>query len=94
MDRKHEVLVVDDEQHILDVVIYVLESNGFKVRSALDGDSALEKFRKNQPGLVILDLNLPGISGLDLFRHMRHERPVVPIIMHTSRGEEIDRVLG
>lgn len=89
-----KILVIDDEQHILDVVLYVLEENGFPVVSATDGDSALALYEEQEPVLVILDLNLPGLSGLDLFREMRKRRPDQPIIMLTSRSDEIDRVVG
>jgi len=89
-----KILVIDDEQHIVDVVIYVLEENGFEVFSALDGEAGLEKFSKIKPDLVVLDLMLPGIPGLELFKKMREAKPYVPIIMLTSRSDEIDRVLG
>jgi DNA-binding response OmpR family regulator len=88
------ILLVDDEQHIVDVVVYLLEEQGFDVRVAMDGDAGLRMFETGAPDLVILDLMLPGISGLDLFRSMRRLRPDAPVIMLTSRGEEIDRVLG
>lgn len=92
--KTKRILLVDDEQHILDVVEYVLKENAFDVVSARDGDSALRAFNDAAPDLVILDLNLPGMSGLDLFREMRQARPAVPVVMLTSRAEEIDRVLG
>ncbi len=92
--RSKRVLLVDDEQHIVDVVVYILETNAFEVVTALDGDTGLSLFKAKQPDLVILDLTLPGIPGLDLFREMRSIRPDVPVIMLTSRSEEIDRVLG
>jgi len=88
------ILVVDDEQHIVDVVVYILEENSFDVITASDGDKGLRLFQDAKPDLVVLDLTLPGISGLDLFRKMRELRPGVPVIMLTSRSEEIDRVLG
>jgi DNA-binding response OmpR family regulator len=91
MDR---ILLIDDEQHILDVVEYVLKENGFMIVTALDGDTALGLFKSDRPDLVVLDLNLPGLSGLDLFREMKRLDPAVPIIMLTSRSEEVDRVLG
>jgi DNA-binding response OmpR family regulator len=89
-----KVLVVDDEQHILDVVVYVLEEAGFEVASAMDGDTALASVRRSPPDLVVLDLTMPGISGWDLFRAMREAVPSLPVIMLTSRSDEIDRVLG
>ena len=88
------ILLVDDEQHIVDVVEYILKENAFDVTAAPDGDAGLRKFTDGNPDLVILDLNLPGLSGLDLFREMRRLRPAVPVVMLTSRAEEIDRVVG
>jgi DNA-binding response OmpR family regulator len=92
--KSKRVLLVDDEQHIVDVVVYILEENAFEVTAALDGDTGLAQFTAAVPDLVILDLNLPGMSGLDLFREMRRLRADVPVIMLTSRAEEIDRVVG
>lgn len=92
--KSRRLLLVDDEQHIADVVVYIMEENGFDVAVALDGDTGLRKFKEGRPDLVILDLNLPGMSGLDLFKEMRRLRPEAPVVMLTSRGEEIDRVLG
>ena len=88
------ILVIDDEQHILDVVVYILEENGFSVVTALSGEDGLSLFKEKNPNLVVLDLMLPGIQGLDLFHEMRRTKPDVPVIMLTSRSEEIDRVLG
>ncbi|MFC1462878.1 response regulator [Verrucomicrobiota bacterium] len=88
------ILAIDDEQHILDVVIYILEENGFAVVTALNGEDGLELFNRKNPDLVVLDLMLPGIPGLELFRRMRDTKPDVPVIMLTDRSEEIDRVLG
>jgi DNA-binding response OmpR family regulator len=92
--KRSRILVVDDEQHIADVVVYVLEQHGYEVCTALDGEAGRRLFEQRQPDLVVLDLNLPGISGMDLFRQMRQTRPKVPIIMLTSRSEEVDRVIG
>ena len=92
--ENNRILLIDDEQHIADVVVYILEENGFKVLTALDGDIGFELFKKEKPDLVILDLMLPGLSGNELFRDMRHIRPDIPVIMLTSRSDEIDRVLG
>lgn len=88
------ILLVDDEQHIADVVEYILRENAFDVVVAADGDAGLRKFTVCIPDLVLLDLNLPGMSGLDLFREMRRLRSAVPVVMLTSRAEEIDRVVG
>jgi len=91
---RRRVLLIDDEQHIVDVVEYVLKEHGFDVTVALDGDAGLRLFKKAEPDLVVLDLNLPGIAGFDLFGEIRALRADVPVIMLTSRGEEIDRVAG
>jgi DNA-binding response OmpR family regulator len=88
------ILLVDDEPAIADVVVYALEENGFRVAAVRDGDQGLQSFRRLQPDLVILDLGLPGLSGLDLFREMRRLRPAVPVVMLTARSEEADRIVG
>ncbi len=88
------ILVVEDEKHISDVVEYLLRENAFEVIVAADGDTGLERFKSVCPDLVLLDLKLPGIPGLDLFREMRRLRPDAPIIMLTSYDEVIDRVIG
>lgn len=92
--KPKSVLLVDDEPHVAEVAVYVLEQGGYKVLTAADGDAGLRLFTEQNPDLVILDLNLPGISGFDLFREMRRLRPRAPIIMLTSRTDEVDRVLG
>ena len=89
-----EILLIDDDRHIAEVVEYVLKENGFNFSHAADGDSGLDLFRRRRPALVLLDLKLPGISGLDLFRRFRELAPEVPVIMLTSLGEEVDRVIG
>jgi DNA-binding response OmpR family regulator len=87
------VLVVDDEPKIVEVVGDYLRAAGFSVTTAADGDSALASIRARPPDLVVLDLGLPGLDGLDVARRLRLTSPV-PIIMLTARGEETDRVLG
>jgi two-component system, OmpR family, alkaline phosphatase synthesis response regulator PhoP len=89
---KH-VLVVDDEPKIVGVVRDYLVAAGFTVTTAADGPSALESARSRPPDLVVLDLGLPGLDGLDVARELQR-RSSVPIIMLTARGEEVDRVLG
>jgi DNA-binding response OmpR family regulator len=88
------ILLIDDEPRIADVVVYALESRGFRVRTAPDGTTGLRLFRDLVPDLVLLDLNLPDMSGLDLFHELRRARAGVPIIMLTCRSDEVDRVLG
>ena len=87
------VLVVDDEPKIVEVVGDYLRSAGFSVSTAPDGERAVALARARPPDLVVLDLGLPGLDGLDVARELRGASPV-PIIMLTARGEETDRVLG
>ncbi|MEW6107791.1 MAG: response regulator [Nitrospirota bacterium] len=94
--KTKKILVVDDEPDIVELVSYNLKKEGFKVSSALDGEEALDKIRKEDYNLVILDLMLPGIQGMELCRILRSDPKTksLPIIMLTARGEEMDRVLG
>ena len=87
------VLVVDDEPKILQVVRDYLADAGFTVTTASDGTTALAQARAVAPDLVVLDLGLPGIDGLDVARELQRRGPV-PIIMLTARSDEVDRVLG
>ncbi len=87
------MLVVDDEPKIVDVVGDYLRAAGYVVATAADGDAAVASARAQPPDLVVLDLGLPGLDGLDVARELRRSGPV-PIIMLTARGEEADRVLG
>jgi DNA-binding response OmpR family regulator len=87
------VLVVDDEPKIVDVVREYLEHAGFAVRTAGDGPAALERARALAPDLVVLDLGLPGLDGLDVARQLRRTSRV-PVIILTARGDEVDRIIG
>jgi two-component system, OmpR family, alkaline phosphatase synthesis response regulator PhoP len=87
------VLVVDDEPQIVKVLRAYLEKGGYQVASAADGHAALTVFRQSHPDFVILDLNLPGLDGLDVCRVLRKESDV-PILMLTARVEEADRLIG
>lgn len=99
-----KVLVVDDEQPIIDVLTYNLKRSGYQVLVAWDGEGALEVARRERPDLIILDLMLPKLDGIEVCRTLRREMAGVrtsdvrtsgvPIIMLTARDEEIDRVLG
>ncbi|MBA2714422.1 MAG: response regulator transcription factor [Rubrobacteraceae bacterium] len=88
-----KVLIVDDEPNIREVVGLYLRRDGHDVVSAADGEEALEVFRKSEPDLVVLDLMLPRLSGLEVCRRMQAERRV-PLIMLTARGEEEERIVG
>ena len=87
------ILVVEDEASLADAVRYNLEREGFRVAVAADGPSALERFEAERPGLVILDLMLPGMSGLDVCREIRARSPV-PIVILTAKDAEADKVAG
>jgi len=87
------VLVVDDEKSIRRVVEYALQEGGFEVLSASRGDDALEVIEREPVDLVVLDLMLPGIDGIEVCRRIRATRNV-PIIMLSARDDEVDKVLG
>lgn len=87
------VLVVEDEIDVCDLIRRHLEGDGYTVRQAFDGPSALRLVEADRPDLVILDWMLPGMDGLSVCREIRR-RHLLPIIMLTARGEEIDRVVG
>jgi DNA-binding response OmpR family regulator len=88
-----KILVVDDEPRIVRVLRGYLESAGFQVVAAYDGTEALAAFRHETPDLIILDLMLPEVDGLDVARTIRRESDV-PLIMLTARVEEADRLIG
>ncbi|MBN1659921.1 MAG: response regulator transcription factor [Anaerolineae bacterium] len=89
----HTILVVDDETRIVMLVRDYLERAGYRVVTAADGETALASVRAERPDLVVLDLMLPGVDGLDVCRRLRRESGV-PIIMLTARVEEADRIVG
>lgn len=94
-DQKH-ILVVDDEGDLIELVSYNLRKEGFAVDSASDGEAALSKIREGKYNIVILDLMLPGIQGIELCRIIRNDPKTVnlPIIMLTAKGEEVDKIIG
>lgn len=87
------VLVVDDEAAIVELVEYHLTREGFSVLTASDGAGALKRAQQDQPDLIILDVMLPGLSGMEVCRQLRRSTDV-PIILLTARKDEVDRVLG
>lgn len=87
------ILVVDDEPVIMESLAYSLRREGYEVTVSPNGLEALELFDKINPDLVVLDVMLPGIDGLEVCRRLR-ARSSVPIIMLTARGDEVDRILG
>lgn len=92
-DHRPRVLVVEDEAAIVEAVSYALELEGFQVASAQGGREGLEAARRLNPSVVILDVMLPGMSGLDVCRQLRRESDV-PIIMLTAKEGEADKVAG
>lgn len=87
------ILIVDDEALLVKGLKYSLEQDGYKTDSALDGNEAVEKANKENYDLIILDLMLPGIDGLEVCQKIR-EKSQVPIIMLTAKGEDINKILG
>ena len=94
MARK--ILVVDDEGVLADTIAYNLEQEGYQVIIASDGASALSAVDSEHPDLIVLDIMLPGIDGLEVCRQLRREdkTATVPIIMLTAKSDEIDKVVG
>ncbi len=87
------IVVVEDDMAIAEVVVRYLERDGFEVDSFRHGGEALDALLERPPDLVVLDLMLPGIDGIELFRRLRALAPV-PVVMLTARGDETDRVVG
>src|SRR5436853_2917783 len=93
MALMHTILVVDDEPQIVQLVRDYLEHGGFNVLAAADGPAALRTAATQHPDLVVLDLGLPGLDGLDVTRSLRRNG-AVPIIMLTARADESDKLVG
>ena len=91
-----EILIVEDEREIAEIIKECLEAEGFSCRVCHDGHSAIQLFTQQQPDLIILDLRLPGIDGLEVCTQIRQQKGANEpyILMLTSRGEEIDRIIG
>lgn len=87
------ILIVDDDPHIRDVLSFALEKAGMQVSQAEDGRQALECFRTHAPDLMVLDINMPELDGLEVCREIRKVSDV-PILFLSSRDDEIDRILG
>jgi DNA-binding response OmpR family regulator len=87
------ILIVDDEPHIREVVELYLRRESYSVVAAADGEEALRLYRQHQPQLVVLDLMLPKLSGMEVCRRIQAERRV-PLIMLTAKGAEEDRIIG
>ena len=96
MMSRQSVLVVEDEEDIMEVIRFNLEKEGYEVHQALSGEKALQVIENNLPSLVLLDLMLPGINGLDLCRIFKQNdrTKAIPVIMLTAKSEDADIVAG
>ena len=96
MMSRQSVLVVEDEEDIMEVIRFNLEKDGYEVNQALSGEKALQVIENNLPSLVLLDLMLPGINGLDLCRILKQNdrTKAIPVIMLTAKSEDADIVAG
>ena len=90
---KKTILIVDDEQHIVDILVYNLEKEGYKTLQANDGLTAVDIALSEKPDLILLDIMLPKMDGLAVCKRIRHTLNV-PILMLTAKDEEIDKILG
>lgn len=96
MVSKSKILVVDDEAHIVELIRFNLEKDGYRVVAAQDGREALKLAREERPDLIVLDVMLPGVDGFEVCRMIQRDNETgeIPIIMLTARSEEIDKILG
>src|SRR6187455_1954074 len=88
-----QVLVVDDDPHIRQLLVFALEKAGLGAREAEDGEAALASVGQQRPDLVVLDINIPKLDGLEVCRRLRAQGDL-PILFLSSRDDEIDRILG
>jgi len=93
MNRPH-ILLVEDEPHIASGLVYNLEEEGYRVTHVISGEAALETLWNENCALVVLDLMLPGIDGIEVCRRIRRLDPKLPVLMLTARGEDRDRIRG
>jgi two-component system phosphate regulon response regulator PhoB len=93
---REKILVIEDEPDIAEVLQYNLEKEGFDVETARRGDTGFDAVRRDNPDLILLDLMLPGIDGLELTRMLKRDPLTsrLPIVMLTARGDEVDRIVG
>ncbi len=90
------ILIVDDEQDVLDLLVYHLQRAGYKTLTARDGQTALQKAQDQLPALVVLDLMLPEVEGTEVCKRLKADAKTarIPVLMLTAKAEELDRVLG
>ena len=94
--KRQTIVVIEDERDILDLIQYNLEREGFRVIASRNGDEGLDTVRRSSPDLVLLDLMLPGLDGLEICRRLKGDSLTrsLPVVMVTAKGEESDVVLG
>lgn len=94
--NKDKVLIIDDEEHIVELIKYNLESNGFDTVEAYNGMDGIRFAKAEKPSLILLDLMLPIMDGLDVCKNLRRDEDTrsIPVIMLTAKSEEIDKILG
>jgi phosphate regulon transcriptional regulator PhoB len=92
----HKILIIDDEPDVLDMLEMNLKGGGFKVISAQDGEMGIRKAKDEQPGLIVLDLMLPKMSGLEVCKGLKKDPATmgIPVIMLTAKSDEVDRIVG
>jgi len=88
------ILIVDDEKALVKGLKYTLEKDGFEVKAAYDGQEALDFLQSNKADLIILDLMLPKVDGLEVCRRLRRQGNNTPIIMLTAKGDDVDKIIG
>jgi two-component system phosphate regulon response regulator PhoB len=93
---KPTIIVVEDDPDILHLLTFNIQSSGFEVLTSMDGNEALSLIREHLPDLIILDLMLPGLDGLEVCRHLKRDQKTqtIPLIMLTAKSEEVDRIVG
>lgn len=89
-----KILIIEDEPSILTLLSFNLEKSGYQVITAMDGKVGLEKAKKEQPDLIVLDLMLPGMDGIDICKSLRMDKNNTPILMLTAKDDVLDKILG
>ena len=91
---KEKILIIEDQEDLVKGLILNLEDEGYEVDYALDGKEGLGKALKEKPDLILLDIMLPGMNGLEICKELRQNKLDIPIVMLTAKGDEIDKVIG
>lgn len=91
---KEKILIIEDQEDLVKGLILNLEDEGYEVDYALDGKEGLGKALKEKPDLILLDIMLPGMNGLEICKELRQNKMDIPIVMLTAKGDEIDKVIG